>query len=378
MSDIRTQQLRAVVFGNGMGMLPPLMGRFRQFFGEVHFAEPKYPTAYKWFYLFWSVRPGKLAWYRNWKRYMESSPSSFRVWTRACARSLDALHGKFDVILHLGAQNSPGWKPDKPVFIFTDSCRRLSSLNQHDESCAFRHAQEEREWFSLEGDVYRNARRIFVGSQFVKDALVGFYGVPDHRVVVTGFGAGAAFGELVTKQFDGKTILYIGKGDFEKKGGVVLLEAFRKVREEIPDAVLHVVGQHALPMQVEGVVNEGFITDRTKLIALMRAAHVFTLPSLVDRFGIALVEAMATSTPCVTSSYGAMPEVVGDAGLVVPSNDADALAAALIRLLRNEAESREMGLRGRVRFERKYNWDTIWELISSEIRQGLNEAAAGQ
>lgn len=365
---------RAVVFGGGIGMFPSLMHRFKEVFEVVALFNPRYPALYSWLFLFRSFRFSKREWYRNWKSYIEHSPFSFRVNTRVNDSQIAKLGGEYDVILFLGAQNAPALKPDKPVFVFTDSCRRLSSLNKYDDSCRFRDADEEREWFELEGGVYRSARRVFVGSQFVKNALVDFYGVPARRVVVTGFGAGEGFGEVVPKAFDGRTILYIGKGDFEKKGGLALLRAFARVRAAIPDAVLHIVGQDELP-RVEGVVNEGFVRDRKRLIELMRAAHVFALPSLVDRFGIALVEAMATATPCVTSDYGAMPEVVDDAGLIVPCDDDEKLAAAIIKLLRDVPLSTQLGLIGRKRYEERYNWDSIWQIMHAEIESGLAESA---
>src|SRR5262249_30384902 len=148
------------------------------------------------------------------------------------------------------------------------------------------------------------------------------------------------------------TVLFIGKGDFEKKGGLVLLEAFGLVRREIPEAVLHVVGQASIP-RVPGVASHGFVADRTELRDLMKAAHVFVLPSFVDRFGVSLIEAMAAATPCIASDYGALPEVVADAGLVVPRGGAGALAEALLAVLRDKALAAELGRRGRLRFEER-------------------------
>jgi glycosyltransferase involved in cell wall biosynthesis len=365
---------RAVVFGGGMGIFPPLMTRFQAAFDIVGHLESAYPKAWEWASLVLSFRPTKDAWYRNWRKILEHSPFTFKLVTRGNERLLAPYEGRYDFLLWLGAMSLPSRKLDKPLFVFTDSCRRLSSLNKYDESCHFDSPKEEREWFRLEGDVYKRARRIFVGSQFVKDSLVSFYGVEERRVVVCGFGAGQAFGEWAEKTFDGRTILYVGKGDFKKKGGELLLEAFKRVRRELPQAVLHVVGQPNLASnEAEGLVSHGLVRDREKLLQLNRAAHVATLPSLVDRFGIALVEAMATGTPCVASDYGALPEVVGDAGLVVPCEDADALATALLSLLRDEPRARKLGELGRKRFEQIYNWDSIWTRIHAEILAGLRE-----
>jgi glycosyltransferase involved in cell wall biosynthesis len=87
------------------------------------------------------------------------------------------------------------------------------------------------------------------------------------------------------------------------------------------------------------------------------------------------VEARATATPCVTSDYGAMPEVVDDAGLIVPCDDDEKLAAAIIKLLRDVPLSTQLGLIGRKRYEERYNWDSIWQIMHAEIESGLAESA---
>jgi len=66
-----------------------------------------------------------------------------------------------------------------------------------------------------------------------------------------------------------------------------------------------------------------------------------------------------------------MPEMVGDAGLVAPCNDVDALAAALIRILQDADYARTLGERGRRRFEQIFNWDSVWNIVSREIRTAL-------
>lgn len=360
---------RAVVFGGGIGMFPPLMQRFREEFDIVAAPLMRLPAYYLLWYRLISIRWPRNAWYRTWRYHVEKTPAVFRFLTRQAARALAPLEGQYDVILFLGAMFSPGVK-GKTVFVFTDSCRWRSSRNPHDEVSHFRSAKDEAEWLELEGEVYRSAARVFVGSEFVSKALVEHYGVEPARAVVSGFGAGLGFGEPYEKSFDGKTILYIGKGDFEKKGGTLLMQAFETVRNALPNAELHIVGQENL-RGAPGVVDHGFVRDRKRLVELMRSAHVFALPSLVDRNPISVLEAMATSTPCITSDYGAMPELVGDAGLVTACNDANGLATALLTLLRDPQLARAMGNRGRLRFEQTYNWDSIWKVIEAEMRAAL-------
>lgn len=364
-------KLRAVVFGGGVGMFPPLYQRLQQEFDVI--ATLNWPDSRMlgaWYRLR-SIRWPRQAWYRKWRYFMEKTASSFMVRTREAEARLAPLRGRYDVIVFFGAMYAPGTAPlDKPMFLFTDSCRWLSSRNAHDSISHFANERDQAEWLALEGALYRQAKRIFVGSDFVRNALVGHYGVSPECAVTSGFGAGVGFGEPVDKQFDGRTILYIGKGDFEKKGGTLLMKAFETVRREVPGAQLHIVGQDRLP-QAEGVVNHGFVRDRKALLDLMRRAHVFALPSLVDRNPISILEAMASSTPCVASDYGAMPDMVGDAGLIAPCNDVGALAAALIRILSDSDYARQLGDRGRQRFEQIFNWDSVWKIIEREMRTAL-------
>lgn len=370
LGNVPHRKLRAVVFGGGIGMFPPLVERFRGEFEIVATLKPRIPAWYAWWFRLISVRWPRTAWYRKWRYYLEKTPSAFRLLTRDASRQLEALEGQYDVILFLGAMFAPGTERKKPLFVFTDSCRWLSSKNIHDEISHFHNARDESEWFALEGEVYRSASRIFVGSDFVRGALINHYEISPERAVISGFGAGALFGAPYEKVFDGKTILYIGKGDFEKKGGVLLMKAFEKVRAVLPQAELHIVGQDRLPT-ADGVISHGFVRDKNLLVGLMRSAHVFALPSLVDRNPISILEAMSAATPCIASDYGAMPGMVEDAGIIVPCKDADALATALLTILRDKNLARTMGERGRLRYENIYNWDSVWQIIRDEMREAL-------
>jgi glycosyltransferase involved in cell wall biosynthesis len=115
----------------------------------------------------------------------------------------------------------------------------------------------------------------------------------------------------------------------------------------------------------------GFI-DSQDLPLWYAAATVFTLPSLYEGFGMGLLEAMSCGTPVVTTTSSSLPEVVGDAGLLVPPTDADALAEALLRLLNDaslHAEMRERGLQQARRFS--------WRETAERTLAAYRDAAAG-
>jgi glycosyltransferase involved in cell wall biosynthesis len=122
--------------------------------------------------------------------------------------------------------------------------------------------------------------------------------------------------------------------------------------------------------------------------AFLKALAVVVLPSVTmlplhrEQFGRVLVEAMAAGVPVVGSSSGAIPEVIGDAGLVVPERDPLALAAAIDRLLTDAELRRTMVARGRLRVERRFAWpvvaDQTLELFRSAVAHRRRAAARMQ
>ena len=104
----------------------------------------------------------------------------------------------------------------------------------------------------------------------------------------------------------------------------------------------------------EDVLLPGFVADED-LPVLYSAAEVFAFPSLYEGFGIPVLEAMACGTPVVTSSTSSLPEVAGDAALLVPPEDTDALADALWRLLEDGALRDQLRSRGLER-ARLFTW----------------------
>lgn len=108
------------------------------------------------------------------------------------------------------------------------------------------------------------------------------------------------------------------------------------------------------------------------LAALMAEADVYCLPSLFEGFGLTALEAMACGTPVVVSDRGALPEVVGDAGLVV-APDADAVTNALERVLGDPSLRDELSRAGRARAE-----TLTWEHTAAGWRDVLAGAADAQ
>jgi glycosyltransferase involved in cell wall biosynthesis len=99
----------------------------------------------------------------------------------------------------------------------------------------------------------------------------------------------------------------------------------------------------------------GFVSDKT-LASLYRLASVFVFPSLYEGFGLPPLEAMAAGTPVITSNVSSLPEVVGDAALLIDPYEPDEIAAAMRRVLTEPGLRENLQARGRARVK-EFSWD---------------------
>lgn len=178
------------------------------------------------------------------------------------------------------------------------------------------------------------------------------------------------------------TILFLGRHE-ERKGLAVLLEAMTRLPADVrlwiigdgPDtAGLMTRFEHDERITWLGRVNEG------EKLARLRGASVFCAPSLHgESFGVVLIEAMAAGTPVVASSLDGYRNVATDGqdAVLTPPGDADALAAALARVLGDPALAERLRSAGRTRAER-FSMSTLANEYVSIYRQLLEQAATAE
>ena len=111
----------------------------------------------------------------------------------------------------------------------------------------------------------------------------------------------------------------------------------------------------------------GYLSNE-ELAALYRGASVFVLPSRYEGFGMILLEAMAADVPIVSTAVGALPEVLGDAGILVPPDDPVAMAAAIGRILGSESLRTQLIAKGRIR-RAMFSWKTTAEQTLAMYRR---------
>ena len=111
--------------------------------------------------------------------------------------------------------------------------------------------------------------------------------------------------------------------------------------------------------------------DSGELARLMGSATALAYPSLFEGFGIPILEAFHSEIPVVTSNCTSMPEVAGDAALLVEPTDADALANALSRLAIDDDLRRQLIAMGRIQRER-FSWDITADLLWQSMMKTAN------
>lgn len=220
-----------------------------------------------------------------------------------------------------------------------------------------------------ERDVYAGMDSIFTMSEYLRRSFIDDFGVPEVKVTTIGAGVNLeTMPAIIPKDYDRKTVLFVGV-DFQRKGGPQLLEAFRLVRSAIPEAILHIVGPPRLAVPTElsaGVEFHGFLSkkdpeQRKTFERLYRESSLFVLPSRYEPFGIAPLEAMAYEVPCILSENWAFPEMVrvGITGVLVPCDDVQELAEAILSCLRDPNSLSVMGHAARLMVLEKYTWDAV-------------------
>lgn len=169
-------------------------------------------------------------------------------------------------------------------------------------------------------------------------------------------------------EWQGRTIGFIGRIDEPRKGLPVLMKALPAILAEVPDARLLVAGRGdeeeavaALPAELRSRVEFlGMVSDEDKA-RLLRSVDLYVAPNTGgESFGIILVEAMSAAAPVLASDLDAFAQVLdqGEAGELFTNEDADALAAAAVRLLGDPARLTELRERG-TRHVRRFDWSTV-------------------
>lgn len=171
--------------------------------------------------------------------------------------------------------------------------------------------------------------------------------------------------------------------DAPLKGLRYLLRAYARLLQQYPGLELLVVSKPKPEGRTERLVQRLGIADRVQFVSGISTeqmvryyaeAAIAVVPSVYEGFGLPAGEAMACGVPVVSSDGGALPEVVGDAGVIVPAKSADALVEAIDSLLQDPRRREELGARGRQRILEHFCWHVCAGQMVDYYRQVLANA----
>jgi glycosyltransferase involved in cell wall biosynthesis len=174
-----------------------------------------------------------------------------------------------------------------------------------------------------------------------------------------------------------RVVTFIGRKS-PAKDIPVLVEAVGRARRELP-VVAVLLGPSSDWYETERrgwsasgvqVIDVPAVSEEAKR-AVIAASDVVVQPSWQEAFGIVFLEAWARRVPVIGADFGAIPRVVGDAGLVFAPGDASDLATKLAWLLRHPEEAHAMAARGRERVAREHSWERVGAAVEQAYARVL-------
>jgi glycosyltransferase involved in cell wall biosynthesis len=323
--------------------------------------------------------------------HLRQLPLSRRFWTIIWHRlrvplAVDVLVGSMDVFHSPDYVLPPVRRGKKLVTVHDLSFLRYPegaepSLREYLIPAVFRSTKE--------------ADLVLADSENTRRDVVDLLGVPTERVEVIYPGVDRHFRPIEDREaLERIKELYrlshpflLSVGTLEpRKNLIVLLEAYALLRERhsLPHKLVIAGGKGWLYEGIfqrveelsltEEVVFLGYVPEE-HLPALYNLADVLAFPSIYEGFGLPPLEAMACGTPVVTSDRSSLPEVVGEAGLMVPSDDHEALAEAIHQVVDDAAFREDLIRRGLARAA-MFSWEAAGQKLLS-VYERWHERATG-
>ena len=245
-------------------------------------------------------------------------------------------------------------------------------------------AKARRNWRWRLTPIFKHARIVVTVSEFSKQRMVQLLGVRPEQIVVVGNGVEESFfqnaqsEQTIARAVEwrrkyGPYVVTVG-GLGERKGAPYLFDLADALRDRKSDLRILVSGinnpqyrsrQEATP----NVVPLGYVNDND-LPGLLKGAVAMVFLSRYEGFGIPIIEAMACGTPVLVANFASLPEVAGDAGIVVDVNQPQAIAEHLIDLERNPQRREQLIQRGLERAA-QFHWNSCVEKLLNAMKQRM-------
>lgn len=283
-------------------------------------------------------------------------------------------------LLHSVDHVAPAWRAWRSVVTLHDLAFLISPET---------HTAASRAYYAATGASVRSAERVIAVSQRTASDAIRLLGVDPARIRVVHEAAAPTYGPRTAAQFDQVAqrlqldkarpyALFVGTLE-PRKNLPLLLEAFGLLQRRV-DAQLFIVGArgwldepifvaHARSGLGDAARFLGKLAE-DELAVLYSHASVFVLPSLYEGFGLPVLEAMACGAPVVSSNAGPLPEVAGDAAMLLSPEDPGAWANALYQVLSDTRLANALREKGFAR-ARQFSWERAAHATREVYREAL-------
>lgn len=218
-------------------------------------------------------------------------------------------------------------------------------------------------WQARQQKIYDRCHACCAAARWAAESIHEDYGVPNEKIHVVGFGHNVEI-EVSERDWSVPRFLFVG-GDWQRKRGGAIVEAFQKLRETHPEAELDLVGGHP-PIEAPGINGHGRLplgseSGERIYYELLRKSTCYVMPSSFEPLGIAYLDAATAGMPCIATTSGGARDAVAESGLLVDPDDDAALLPAMIEMSDPET-ARRMGAAAR-RHSDLYTWRAVAERV---------------
>ncbi len=236
----------------------------------------------------------------------------------------------------------------------------------------------------MQKKVARNLRHLVTVSEFSRRDISDAFAIPEKKISLVYNGIDTnEFSPLPGGRRRPFRLMTTASADQPLKGLKYLLESLAALKPCYPDLDLLVIGQIKAGGSTERMIEQLQLTNSVrfvsgvetrKIVEYYAEAALAVVPSLYEGFGLPAGEAMACGVPVISTDGGALPEVVGNAGIVVPAGDSKALSCAIADLLEDPEKRLRLGVAGRKRILEKFSWEAAARQMSEFYLRILGHA----
>lgn len=227
---------------------------------------------------------------------------------------------------------------------------------------------------NFQREVYSNCKGVFTMSYWLREHLINYTGLSPEKVHYIGAGINLDTNRITNEKRYGNKILFVGR-DFYRKGGDLVVKAFQKLKDEMPNAELYIAGPKSEPEEIhhkpEGITFLGDISYN-ELSNYFNKCDIFCMPSRFEPFGLVYIEALVYGMPCIVNNDFAMKEVVKDGvnGYLISNEDIDDLKEKM-KLLLNDETIKKNVINNRENYIKEYSWDTVADRVLNIIKKDM-------